>query len=152
MLREAFFHRFFLEEFWVIWTFSFVFRVIFICFSLLFFLLFVLYLPFLQVADRSPVAIGIYPRGCVDRLLWFIISLDLVLLGTIFYGFCASPYSGITVAFLSFLAMNGDGRCTPCSLSMVDAPPRGLYRLYLIPQHNWLCWVKWQWLFCPIST
>ena len=71
-------------------------------FFIFIFLLFCLYLPFLQVADRSKVAIGIYPRGCVDRLLWFIISLYLFLLGSIFYAFCAFSSIRITVAFLSF--------------------------------------------------
>ena len=36
------------------------------------------YLSFLHYTDRSQVAIGIYPRGCVDRLLWFIMIYYLV--------------------------------------------------------------------------
>ena len=133
-------------------TFSFVFRVLLFYFHFysFYFILFVLSLTFLQVADRSQVIIGIYPRGCVDRLLWFIISFISFYLVPYILDFVLSPI-GSSRSFSLLLAIIGDGRSRPRSLSMVPAPPRGLYRLYLNPQHNWLCWVKWQWLFCPIS-
>ena len=47
--------------------FAFYLFIFIYLFLLLFIYLF--YLSFLHYADRSPVAIGIYPRGCVDRLL-----------------------------------------------------------------------------------
>ena len=99
--------------------------VLFLFLFLLFYFRCFLSLTFLQDADRYQVAIGIYPRGCVDRLLWFIISLYLFLLGTIFYGFCAFPRSGITVAFLSFLAMIGDGGADPALWARCLPHPEG---------------------------
>ena len=157
MLRGAFFQRFFLRSFeWFALSplcFAFIFLFLYLFVFHFYFSPFCLYLPFLQVADRSKVAIGIYPRGCVDRLLWFIISFISFCLVPykVYYDFVLSPI-GSNRSFSLLLAIFGDGRSRPRSLSMVPAPPRGLHRLYLNPQHNWLYWVKWQWLFCPTST
>ena len=49
--------------------------------------------------------------------------------------FVLSPI-GSSRSFSLLLAIIGDGRSRPRSLSMVPAPPRGLHRLYLNPQHN----------------
>ena len=68
MLREAFFQRFFLRSF-ELFELSTLYFALYLFVFHFYFSPFCLYLPFLQVADRSQVAIGIYPRGCVDRLL-----------------------------------------------------------------------------------
>ena len=47
-------------------------------FILFYFILVVLSLTFLQDADRSQVAIGIYPRGCVEKLLTFLLLVNIV--------------------------------------------------------------------------
>ena len=64
------------QEFWVTYTFSFIFFAFLFISPLLFIFLlsiYLFYLSFLHYADSFPVAIGIYPRGCVGRLLWLII-------------------------------------------------------------------------------
>ena len=61
----------------------------------------------------------------VDRLLWFIISLYLFLLGTIFYGFCAFSPIRNNRCFSLLLAMIGDGGADPALWARCLPHPEG---------------------------
>ena len=91
--------------------------------SLFLFYLFVLFLTIRLVADRSQVAIGIYPRGCVEKLLKF----SLVVLSTKKYGFGIFLIVEVTVPFLCFSDSwrweKQSPLCTRCPLSSGCACP-----------------------------